>query len=407
MDHDTGVIWQKNFSSLLISNGFFFGGFHMLLPTIPLLASGMGGSKTEVGLIAGIFVLSSVITRLFTDFGVRTLGKRNCLLIGIVISLLSTVTYLIAPTVGTLLWIRIVHGVGFGIGTTFYIAIVTDFIPPKRCGEGLGYFGLATTIAMAVAPATGLWVAATYGFQAMFLLSAGCELMAILWLGGCAFSECEGPLVADGRRMTMVSRRHASLIDIVVERGTMFPSLLVLLFGIAYGSVLNFIAVYANEQHLSSPGSFFILGTVCIFISRLVMGKVYDRKGAAWVVLPGVLLLLGGLVMVAETTSMTLYLGASIFYGLGVGMLYPALQTAIINGVSADRRSGASATFSNALDVGLGGGSVLLGMFAERTSLSAAYLCAAAAMAVLLVVYLCHLAIQRGFLGIEPVAEED
>jgi hypothetical protein len=46
-------------------------------------------------------------------------------------------------------------------------------------------------------------------------------------------------------------------------------------------------------------------------------------------------------------------------------------------------------------------------LFAEKTSLSAAYLCAAAAMGVLLVIYLCHLAVQRGFLGIEPVAEED
>ncbi|MDR3435470.1 MFS transporter [Telmatospirillum sp.] len=398
------VIWTRNFSSLLLSNAFFFGGFHMLLPTIPLLATQMGGTKTQVGLIAGIFVLSSVIIRLFTDFEVRILGKRNCLLIGIAISLVSVVTYLLAPSVEALLWIRVLHGIGFGIGTTFYIAIVSDFIPATRRGEGLGHFGLATTIAMAVAPATGLWVADAYGFSAMFLVATIAELIALLSLAGCSFPS-RAP-VASHPRLSRSFGDHTTIMDIFVERGTKLPAFLMVLFGIGYGSVLNFIAVYASELHLANPGYFFILGTSCIFLSRLGVGKIYDRKGAAWVILPGAVLFLGGLVMVAETTSTTMFLAASVLYGLGVGMLYPALQAEIINMVPPERRSGASATFSNALDVGLGGGSVLLGLFAERAGLSAAYFAAAAVMIVFLAVYSCHLSLQKGAPGGLPVVEE-
>lgn len=407
MNNDTNRIWSPNFTFLVISNGFFFAGFHMLLPTIPLLATQMGGSKTEIGLIAGIFVLSSITTRLFTDFCVKTFGKRNCLLSGVVISLLSSGAYLLAPSVGTLLWIRILHGAGFGIGTTFYIAIIAEIIPPNRRGEGLGYFGLATTVAMAVAPATGLWLIEAFGFPAMFLTSVGFELVALLWLGGCSFPPHTAPIAADPVVRATFGRRRKNFMDILVERGTLLPAALTLLFGIGYGSVLNFIAVYANEKQIPNPGSFFILGTTCIFLSRVFVGRVYDKKGPAWIMLPGGLLFLGGLALIAAVTSTFSFLTAAALYGLGVGMLFPALQTEVINAVSADRRSAASATFSNALDIGLGGGSVLLGLFAQQTGLSTTYLCAAAVIVLFLLVYTCHLALRRGLLdAVSPLEEE-
>ncbi|PKU22143.1 MFS transporter [Telmatospirillum siberiense] len=406
MEQNGSTIWSKNFTGLVLSNGFFFGGFHMLLPTVPLLASDMGGSKTQVGLIAGIFVLSSVITRLFTDLGVRKLGKRNCLLLGIVISLFSAALYPFAPTVETMLWVRVLHGVGFGIGTTFYVAIVSDVIPATRRGEGLGYFGLATTIAMAVAPATGLWIAKEYGFTAMFAMAGSWELIAGLLLSTCGFSSAPTSAPHPERHEAPAIGRR-SVLDIFVEPGTLFPAFLVIMMGIAHGSVINFIAVYANELHLANPGYFFILGTGCIFLSRLAMGKVYDRKGPAWVVLPGVILLLTGLVTVAEASTMEVYLAAAVLHGFGIGMLFPALQTATISDVAPQRRSAASATFSNALDIGLGGGSVLLGMFAQKAGLPSAYLCAAAVMGVFLVIYTIHLMNQKGLLGTEPLPEEE
>jgi predicted MFS family arabinose efflux permease len=404
----SSTIWTKDFTRLLVSNAFFFGGFHMLLPTVPLFASDMGGSKTQIGLIAGVFVFSSVITRLFTDLAVGTIGKCYCLLAGIVIALLSSLVYPLAPSVDVLLCIRLLHGVGFGLGTTFYIAIISDIIPADRRGEGLGYFGLATTLAMAVAPATGLWLAKAYGFDVMFLMSAGWEMLAIICLAGCALpGRTSDRDLRRGSTIESSTFGRGRLVDIFVEPGTVFLAILVVLMGIAYGSVLNFIALYATELGLANPGYFFISGTLCIFLSRVGTGRIYDRKGPGWIILPGAALLLGGVFLVAQTTSMTSYLAASAFYGLGIGMLFPALQAGIINAVAPRRRSAASATFSNALDLGLGGGSVLLGMYAEKSGLSAAYLAAAATMMVFVVIYAWHVAFPKGALAGETVTEEE
>jgi len=377
MAHGETTGFGRNFWALTVSNGLFFAGFHMLLPTVPLLAIDMGGSSTEVGLIAGIFVFSSVLTRLFASALIKALGFRSCLFAGLAISFASALLYLLAGSVETLLWIRLVHGAGFGIGTTFYVSLVMEFIPAGRRGEGLGYFGLATTVAMAVAPASGLWVIAAFGFAPMFLLSATCETLSLLTLLTCTIpSSLNHPVAATAT--TDAAAEGTSWTGAFVEKGTARTALMTVLFGVAYGSVLNFVAVYAQQMQIPFAGMFFVIATTCIFLARLLTAKVYDLKGPVWVIVPGVVVMGSGLTVLALGSSTTMFLVSAALYGAGVGMLFPALQAETLSPVPPHRRSAASATFSNALDTGLGGGSVVLGLFAGSAGLSAAYLCATA-----------------------------
>ena len=50
-------------------------------------------------------------------------------------------------SVGAIVAARVIHGFGFGLSTTFAAALVADVIPASRRGEGIGYFGLGSTIA--------------------------------------------------------------------------------------------------------------------------------------------------------------------------------------------------------------------------------------------------------------------
>lgn len=149
-------LWSMNFISLIITNGIFFSGFHLLLPVLPLYVAKMGGTPTQVGLVAGIFVFSAILIRLCSDVGKKLFGPIRCLFLGIIISFLCAFSYIIFNSVNGLLMIRIAHGVGFGIATTFYATLAAAIIPDMKKGEGMGYFGLGTTVAMAIAPALGL-----------------------------------------------------------------------------------------------------------------------------------------------------------------------------------------------------------------------------------------------------------
>ena len=100
-------------------------------------------------------------------------------MIGTAICLLAMGSYLFASTIFLLLAVRILHGAGFGITTTTYGTVVSDLIPSARRGEGMGYFGLSGTIAMALGPLIGLWLMQTYNFT-IFLCALSCTIVSLI-----------------------------------------------------------------------------------------------------------------------------------------------------------------------------------------------------------------------------------
>ena len=177
------TLWTRDFVALVLANGFLFAGFHFLLPTITLYAASLGATGGEIGLIGGIFGYSAICIRLFTDAGVHHLGKKKCLYLGLALSILATVSYYMFSSIHAIVAARILHGFGFGMSTTFAAAIVADIIPASRRGEGIGYFGLGSTVMMALAPAVGLFLLSEIGPSALFFSSAAVSFLAVLMLG--------------------------------------------------------------------------------------------------------------------------------------------------------------------------------------------------------------------------------
>lgn len=375
-------LWTKNFMAIVMANALLFGGFHILLPTLPLYAAANGATGSQIGIITGIFGFSAIFIRFFTDFGQQAVGKKMCLYVGLLISFLCTIGYSLFASVNEMIAIRILHGFGFGLTTTFSAALAAEIIPQARMGEGIGYFGLGSTLAMALAPAAGLGLMTDAGAGMMFLVAAGATALAALSTR-CSKTQ---PVAAQKPAAAKLSLR-----DRFLERGTAVPALLTVLFGMSYGSVNTFVSMLANEAHIADAGYFFIVGTVCIFLSRPVGGRIFDAKGPAWIMVPGAALFFIALILLMHATSLGMLLGAAVLYGFGGGLLLPALLTWMLNLVQPDRRSGASATFYNMLDVGTSAGAIGLGAAAENIGYIAMYRYSAAAMAIFAIIFVLYM----------------
>lgn len=380
MTTTSAKLWTKDFILFTISNTFLFSGFHIFLPTLPIYVLNQGGTSTDVGLLSAIFVFCAILIRFFTEYGIKKWGKKYYLYIGCVLCFVAAASYILATTVPRLLSLRILHGIGFGIATTLYAAIVTDLIPKTRRGEGIGYFGLGTTLAMAIAPGLGVWIVDNFSFTVLFITATVSQIFALLCLRFCFVPE--NPVVQDK------PLEKISFWNKLVEKRLLFQAFLSLLFGVCIGGVLNFIALLAKEAHIANAGSFFLMCTGCIFLSRLVTGRIFDKKGPAWVILPGAILFLSGFVVLAQSKSLTAFLAASALYGFGYGTIFPAVQTWMFNLVPPARRSAASATFYNMIDIGNGVGSVALGMLAGQYGYASIYWCSAIIMGIFLVSYI-------------------
>lgn len=348
------ALWTKHFFAIMIANGLFFVGFHSLLPTMPLYVASLGASGTEIGIIAGIFSISSICIRFFTDDIVARLGKKRCLYAGILLSLAATCSYPFTTSVPLLIIGRIIQGLGFGLGTTFAAALAIDIIPAARRGEGVGYFGLGNTISMGLAPAIGVMLLTGGGSNALFILASVAPALALI----CTYYSGPSHAIAQPPSPAPV---QTSLWNRFVEKGTGFPSFFTMLFGFVYGSVNSFIAMFAQAVHIENSGLFFVVGTVLVFLSRTFGGRIYDAKGYFFVILPGLIAYTIGMILILQAQTLTALLVAAIFYGLGGGLIMPSLMTWLFSSVAPARRSNASATFYNMMDIGTSIGIIALG----------------------------------------------
>lgn len=357
-------LWTQPFILLSLSNFFLFLGFQMLLPTVPLFVSEHGGSNTQVGLVIGLLTLSAVLIRPIAGASLDKWGRKVILTIGIGICLLAMGGYLIAATVFLVLLIRLVHGIGWGVATTTFGVIAADIIPASRRGEGMGYFGLGSTLAMAVGPFAGLGLLNQFGFTALFAATLISTLIALI---GMQFMK--GPSTAAATDKPAV----APLWSRIVEPSALFPSFLALLLGGTYGGLVSFITLFGKEAGIDNIGWFFLCNAASIFVIRPISGKLFDRLGHFWVLFPGALFSIGGLIVTSYTSSTLTLIIAAFLYGIGFGSIQPSLQAWVINRVAPNRRGAANATFFSAFDLGIGGGGMLLGMVAQASSYAQMY----------------------------------
>ena len=347
-------LWTRDFFALTMANGLLFTSFYFLMPTMPMYAADIGANGTQVGIIGGIFSYSAILIRLFTDNFKRQFGKRICLYLGLMISIAVTASFLIFDAIDSVIAARFIHGFGFGLSTTFAAALAVDIIPAKRRGEGIGYFGLGSTVGMAIAPALGIIVYENCGAAMLFGVSIVCCISAVASVYACNAVE----------RKENSGRSAESIASRFIERGTERAAVLTVLFSAAYGSVNTFIAMMASEAGIDNVSLFFVIGTGFLFLSRPLGGRLFDSRGAFITLLPGAISYSIALILIIVSNSFPTLMIAAIFHGLGAGLLLPSLMTFMINNVKADRRASASATFYNMLDIGTGTGVVILGSLA-------------------------------------------
>ncbi|MDX7997344.1 MULTISPECIES: MFS transporter [Bacillus] len=377
-------MWSISFIIVTLSNAFLFMVFEMLLPTLPLFVTAIGGGAKQVGLVTGIFMISAIAIRPFAGVLAQRFNKKNLLIFGIVISACSTGAYYLASDVSVLLLIRLIHGAGFGLATTYFATIAAEIIPKERRGEGIGYFGVGETIAVSVGPMIGISALELYDFERLFLGGMSILLLAVLMAA----------LVR--RRPEAKDTGEKGRIKIkVLERRVLFPSFLIFLVGIAASGIMSFFALYAIEKGFRSVGMFFFLIAAASFFIRLISGKIFDRFGAAAILIPASIFSIAGLsiLYIAQTNAM--FFTAAICYGFGFGSIFPAIQTWCINLVEEHEHEDAMGTFFNFFDMGIGGGSLLLGVVATIYSYRELYIASILVYLLFLLLYILFICSKR------------
>ncbi|WFA07188.1 MFS transporter [Bacillus sp. HSf4] len=380
----TAKMWSLSFVFVTLANAFLFMVFEMLLPTLPLFVTAIGGGAKQVGYVTGIFMISAIAVRPFAGAMALRFNKKYLLILGIVISAFSTGAYYLAPDVSVLLLIRLIHGAGFGLATTYFATIAAEIIPKERRGEGIGYFGVGETIAVSVGPMIGIAALELYDFQRLFLGGMSVLLLAVLMA---VFVRRQPETTGTGGKGTVKLK--------VLEKRVLFPSILILFVGIAASGIMSFFSLYAIEKGFHSVGMFFFLIAGASFFIRLISGRTFDRYGAAAILIPASLFSIAGLSILYFAQTNAMFFTAAICYGFGFGSIFPAIQTWCINLVEEHEHEDAMGTFFNFFDMGIGGGSLLLGLVATVYSYREIYIAAIFMYLLFVLLYILYIFLKR------------
>nr|WP_092070378.1 MFS transporter [Dendrosporobacter quercicolus]NSL48224.1 MFS transporter [Dendrosporobacter quercicolus DSM 1736]SDM09693.1 Predicted arabinose efflux permease, MFS family [Dendrosporobacter quercicolus] len=372
----TAKLWSKDFLLVIAVNFLVFTAMYMLLPTLPLYAQDMSGSQSMAGLIVGIFTLAAVAFRPWFGNLLDHTGRKNILLAGMAIFAVTTAAYSGTTLIIVLLAIRLLQGIGWSATTTATGTIASDVIPAARRAEGMAYFGMASTAAMSVGPAWGLYLTAQSGYSSLFALAAG---LAALGLATACLIKGEHPAPGIGK----TARR-----GVMIEKTAVPPSLVLLLVSFTYGGILTFLPAYAAFRGVADSGVFFTTFALALLLTRPLMGRSADKFGFSAVLLPGMLLLAAALLVLLFATSLTGFLIAAVLYGLGFGSVQPILNAIAITLTRPERRGAANATFMSAMDTGIGLGAIIWGVVAEKLGFTYIYGCSAALILLALGLYL-------------------
>lgn len=369
-------IWTRDFLLICLANFFIFLGFQMTLPTLPLFVKELGGNDQLIGVIVGIFTFSALLIRPYAGHALDSKGRRIVYMIGLTLFVLSVGSFAFAASIIFLLAMRVLQGVGWGFSTTATGTIATDLIPPKRRGEGMGYFGLSGNLAMALGPTLGLTLVGAISFKQLFLICAGLGLAALLISTLIHYKKVEES-----------PHKTVPLKFDVFEKTAIQPSFLLFFITVTFGGIATFLPLYAVEKGVSGIELYFFFFAIFLMLSRTFSGKIYDHLGHLYVFPPGAICILITMLLLAWLPNTTVMIIAAALYGLGFGALQPALQAWAVDKAPNNRKGMANATFFSSFDLGVGIGAMLFGQIAFLFNYQVIYYTSAGSVVISLLLY--------------------
>ncbi len=359
-------IWTKDFILICIINLTIFTSYYFLLPSLPLyITDVLHGNESNVGYIIGVFAITSVLFRPFAGYLLDTTSKKLIMVISLAALVIIAFAYNFVTSVLFLLILRAIHGTSWGFCSTGTGTIAGSLVPLSRRGEGIGYFGLTTTLGMALGPILSLYIIELYGYLTLFTIGSVVAAVGFLSATALGLKKSEVDKVEQKADLTLATFLEPNVFDL---------SLVMLFVTMTYSGVLTFITLYAKERAISHVGSYFLIYAITLLFVRPNAGKVFDRKGPKQVMAIGFLAMSVAFVLLFAANSFLYLIFSAICLGIGFGIINPSLQAMAFNRVKPFRRGAAMSTLYSSNDLGVAIGSILLGSISNLIGMQMMYL---------------------------------
>jgi DHA1 family bicyclomycin/chloramphenicol resistance-like MFS transporter len=161
-----------------------FATLHIVVPTVPLLTRVFGEDPAEVQLVVTMYLVGIAGGQLFYGPVSDRFGRRPVLLAGLCLYLAGTVLCTAAWSLPVLIGGRIMQAAGACAGIVLGRAIIRDVYDREAAARGIAVVMMTMTLAPAVSPAIGAYLALYVHWRAIFLLLGigGAAIVALVFV---------------------------------------------------------------------------------------------------------------------------------------------------------------------------------------------------------------------------------
>ncbi len=355
-------LWTKNFILVFASTFTMFFSFYLLVPVLPFyVTEHLGASETQSSIIISLYILSALLVRPLTTHFVDTLPRKPLYLACFFLFFAVFGGYLLAGSIMLFSILRIIHGATFGLGSVTGNTLGLDLMPTERRGEGIGYFGVATNLAMAVGPMTGIFFYTRYDFSAVFIASLITSALGIIAIAGIRHKQ-KLPEEAKPAPPSFFS------LDRFILKAGIRSMICFSLLGIGYGVIINYIGVYSVRANFgeTAGGIFFCLIAGGLIIARLSTARFIDRGQTNKLVYCGFGIVAIAYFLLIQCDTLIVFYLTALLLGSGFGCLTPAFQMQLVNLAPHNRRGTAVSSYYTSWDAGIGLGIAISGYCIEH-----------------------------------------
>lgn len=277
------------------------------------------------GFLVGLEPMSAFVLRLLVLPWLHVRNAFTVLAVSLVLLVFVSCSYLWVVTTPLMIVLRIVHGAVFVLLTSAVVALIVQFIPQEKSGQGFGTVSVATMIPYAVIPPLTEALLPHVRSEAVVYAGVSCFSLASLVL--LAVFRSRFRLIFDQMDASLMRRPRLREIRENFRRRTVCVLLAAgLLIYLVHATVFYFIKDLALQNGIGDVGLFFTISMVTMIAVRAFGSVLFDKMNKWWLFRLGTGVLMLTIFFLPQTADrISFYLLAGI-YGLAMGVILPMMN---------------------------------------------------------------------------------
>jgi MFS transporter, DHA2 family, multidrug resistance protein len=170
-------VWKPKYNPWLIAVVVALAAFMEVLDTsianvaLPYMAGNLGASNDQSTWVLTSYLVSNAIILPISGWLATTLGRKRFFMSCLTIFTISSLLCGLAPSLGSLLFFRVLQGAGGGGLQPMAQAILADTFPPQQRGLAFALYGITAITAPTIGPTLGGWITFNYSWRWIFFIN--------------------------------------------------------------------------------------------------------------------------------------------------------------------------------------------------------------------------------------------